>query len=170
MIKNIVTIAGPPCVGKSTVGKLLSDALNARFIDLDEEIEKTTNCSVCEIFENKTEEFFRDIEQKTIKQIVNTTGNKTILSLGGGALLDQQSKKLILDKTILFTLTARVETLLNRNSGKRPLASSRLIFENLLKLRKEHYGSLPNQINTENKSPLEIVEFILKEVHSLWFQ
>ena len=70
MIKNIVTIAGAPSVGKSTVGKVLSLALNAEFIDLDEEIEQATGCSISTIFKDKGEEYFRNIEKNIIHKIV----------------------------------------------------------------------------------------------------
>ena len=169
MIKNIVTIAGAPSVGKSTVGKVLSLALNAEFIDLDEEIEQAIGCSISAIFKNKGEEYFRIIEKNKILQIVESKKNKTIFSVGGGALLNHKSKELLTNKTILFTLTAMNKTLIYRNRGTRPLASNKSVFEKLLKTRKEHYASLPNKISTENKSPMEVANIIMKEVRSLWF-
>ena len=169
MIKNIVTIAGAPSVGKSTVGKVLSLALNAKFIDLDEEIEQATGCSISAIFKDKGEEYFRNIEKNIIHKIVASKKNKTIFSVGGGALLNHKSKKLLTNETILFTLTATNNTLIIRNNGTRPLASNKSIFEKLLKTREEHYASLPNKISTDNKSPMEIANIIMKEVRSLWF-
>ncbi len=169
MIKNIVTIAGAPSVGKSTVGKALSLALNAEFIDLDEEIEQAIGCSINAIFKNKGEEYFRIIEKNKILQIIESKKNKTIFSVGGGALLNLKSKNLLTSRTILFTLTAKNKTLINRNKGARPLASNKSVFEKLLKTREEHYASLPNKISTENKSPMEVVNIITKEVRSLWF-
>ena len=89
--------------------------------------------------------------------------------MGGGALLNLKSKNLLTSRTILFTLTAKNKTLINRNKDSRPLASNKLVFEKLLKTREEHYASLPNKINTENKSPMEVANIIMKEVRSLWF-
>ena len=49
-------------VGKSTIGKLLSERLNLQFIDIDQVIEKRENMSISKIFEIKNEEYFRKIE------------------------------------------------------------------------------------------------------------
>ena len=51
-------------VGKSTLGKILSERLNLKFIDIDKDIEERENMSIRDIFEKKSEEYFRKVEKK----------------------------------------------------------------------------------------------------------
>jgi shikimate kinase len=69
--------------GKSSIGSLVSKKLNINFIDVDIEIEKKLDLKISEIFENKGEKYFRQIEEiETLKALRN---KKTAISLGGGA-------------------------------------------------------------------------------------
>ena len=63
MKKNLV-LTGMMGVGKSTLGKILSERLNMKFIDIDRVIEKRENMLIKEIFENKGETYFRALEKK----------------------------------------------------------------------------------------------------------
>ena len=64
-MKTIVLI-GMMGTGKSTIGKILAEKLQADFIDIDSEIENNEQMSINQIFETKGEEYFRKIEQKEI--------------------------------------------------------------------------------------------------------
>lgn len=169
MGKNIIALAGPPCSGKSTAGKILSVSLGSDFIDIDHLIKQKTGHSITWIFEHEGEDFFRILEKKTLASILLNTEGRAVVSLGGGALLDADSRRLTREKTILFTLTASAEVLAARNSGNRPLATSQEMMIRLLSQREEHYSSLGLQVNTENRTPREIAEIIRKEVLPLWF-
>lgn len=71
-----------PGSGKSTWGKKLANALKYSFIDLDEMIEKTVGLSIENIFEQKGENYFREIEHQCL---LNTFALKNVLvSTGGG--------------------------------------------------------------------------------------
>ncbi len=63
MKKNLV-LTGMMGVGKSTLGKILSERLNLKFIDVDKIIEKKESLSVNEIFTKKGEDYFRNLEEK----------------------------------------------------------------------------------------------------------
>ncbi len=67
-MKNIVLI-GFMGTGKSSVGKILSEKLGFKFIDVDEVIEKTTGMKISEIFSRFGEPRFRDIESEVINLI-----------------------------------------------------------------------------------------------------
>lgn len=68
--------------GKSTFGKKLAKKLNLNFIDLDQYIESKVGLSIPEIFEERGEEKFREIETSSLQQVLNQEG--VIISLGGG--------------------------------------------------------------------------------------
>ncbi|MCX6187437.1 MAG: shikimate kinase [Bacteroidetes bacterium] len=81
MQQNIY-IVGMPGSGKSTWGKRLAKAIQYSFVDLDKLIEKNEGISVAEIFSIKGEEYFREIEQKTLHETIHLS--KTVIACGGG--------------------------------------------------------------------------------------
>lgn len=81
-------LIGLPGCGKTTLGKLLAQHLSQQdqkwnLIDMDHEIEQDQNMSIPDIFEQKGESYFREIERKILHQVSQT--NHTIISTGGGA-------------------------------------------------------------------------------------
>ena len=88
-----VILIGPPGAGKSSVGKSLARLLEDDFIDTDSVISAAENQSISEIFVDKGEPYFRDLEIKVLlQQIANHTG---VLSLGGGAPLSDVAQEAI---------------------------------------------------------------------------
>ncbi len=69
--------------GKSTIGKEVSKKLYMNFIDLDTFIEKRENQSISAIFKVKGEIYFRSIERRYLKELLNSDAD-FVLSLGGG--------------------------------------------------------------------------------------
>ena len=69
MKKNLV-LTGMMGVGKSTIGKKLAKKLRLKFIDIDKIIEKKENKTIKEIFEKKSENYFRKIEKKTTLEML----------------------------------------------------------------------------------------------------
>ena len=69
--------------GKTTIGRIIANQLNVKFLDLDEYIEQKENLSVRAIFKEKGEVYFRKKEHQYLKEIF-LNHNKFVLSLGGG--------------------------------------------------------------------------------------
>jgi shikimate kinase len=69
--------------GKTTLGKKVANSIGFNFIDLDNDIIKKTGKSINEIFEEKGEEYFRNIENETLKSYLGL--ENTIVATGGGA-------------------------------------------------------------------------------------
>ena len=161
--KNLVFL-GMMGSGKSSIGLIVSKKLNIEFIDVDQEIEKKLNMKISKVFENKGEKYFREIEEEMTLKILKN--KRTIISLGGGAFLNDKIKEEILDKHISFWLNWDPKTLVERikNSKKRPVAFKSTKNE-LLQLIKDRYLIYSNalyKINCENLSKNEIVNNILK--------
>ena len=98
--------------GKSSIGSLVAKKLNLEFIDIDKEIEKKLGMSIKEIFNSKGENYFRELEEKvTLKKLKL---NSTVISLGGGAFVNQQIRKEVLKKHISFWLNWSDQIILNR--------------------------------------------------------
>jgi len=173
MEKNIIALAGPPCSGKTSAGRLLSVLLRADFIDTDRLIQTKHGHTVEYIFRIEGEAAFRAMERECISRVVSSVSRNTILSLGGGSLLDHSSMDLLQANAILFTLRASPETLIKRNRGKRPLAADPEQMISLMNEREAHYSSLGRIISTEALTPSEVaaaIAAVLKEEgHPLWF-
>ena len=158
-----ISIAGPPCSGKSTAGKLLSLELDLPFHDLDIRIEESASMSIPYIFSRMGEDKFRILESEALDSLLSTD-ERMILALGGGCLLKESNLFAVRKKGIIITLTASNDVLLKRRrlqKGNRPLAMNDLAFVELLKRRNEHYDSLPNRIDTSLITPEETILEIL---------
>ncbi|MGV8963874.1 MAG: shikimate kinase [Candidatus Saccharimonadaceae bacterium] len=77
-----VFLVGYMGVGKTTIGKLLSDALNLEFIDLDKYIENRYRKSVKILFDEKGEDGFRSIEHEMLLEVA--TFQNVLVATGGG--------------------------------------------------------------------------------------
>ena len=150
--------------GKSSIGLIVSEKLNIEFIDVDQVIEKNTGMTISKIFESEGEKYFREIEEFTTLKLLKK--NKVVLSLGGGAFLNNKIKKEVLDNHISFWLNWDAKTLVDRIRGskKRPIAdkSSKSEIEELIKKRSIIYSKAMYKINCENLSKSEIVRDITK--------
>lgn len=84
--RNIV-LGGLMGTGKSTIGRLLSVTLGRRWLDTDVRIQQRAGCSIPELFARDGERRFRELESAVVAEIAG--GDGCVVSLGGGALLDQ---------------------------------------------------------------------------------
>jgi shikimate kinase len=112
--------------GKSTVGRLLAERLEKRFIDIDDIIEISTGKSISEIFDTDGEDRFRKIESYTIKKIYNN--RNSVYACGGGVVLDKENMAVIRKNSLVFYLKITEECVLERlkkDSSLRPLIRDR---------------------------------------------
>ena len=149
--KSLVLI-GMMGSGKSTIGFLLSKKIKLEFVDVDNYIENEEGMKIREIFEKKGEEYFRNTELKK---------KKTIISLGGGAFVNEDIRKKILSNHISIWLNWSSSTIKKRiiNSKKRPLAinlSEKKINKMIIE-RSKKYSLASYKIDCENLSKNEIV-------------
>lgn len=111
--------------GKSAVGKDLSLKLGCPFVDLDEAIEASEKCSIAQLFSEKGEIYFRNIESRHLKRFINSEEN-SVLATGGGTLTyaDNLDFLLSVEDVTIIHLKASLDTLTNRllkEKNKRPL-------------------------------------------------
>lgn len=104
---------GMPGCGKSTWGKKLAQKINYRFLDLDEFIELKTGLSIAELFSDKGEVFFREIETTYLNEIIASEKN-LVVSLGGGTPCFNNNLKTIKANGKTIFLDAPVKLLADR--------------------------------------------------------
>ena len=161
--KNLVFL-GMMGSGKSSIGNLVSKKLDFPFIDIDNLIVKNTGMSVSEIFKNKGENYFRNLEEEiTIKCLKKI---KNVVSLGGGGFINAKIRKEILTNHFSFWLDWDESILIKRikDSKERPLAfnSSDQEIRTIIKNRSKIYSNAQFKINCNKLTKTEIVEKIIK--------
>ena len=140
---------GPPGSGKSTFAKILAKSKNMSFVDLDAKIEEVENMSISEIFAKKGEVYFREVEKRELKKLSEM--KNTVVALGGGALLDEESKNIALATGRVIVMDCPKAEIKRRvmKSTNRPLLKSdteKKLLE-LLESRASHYKSFSEHIS-----------------------
>ena len=160
----LITLTGFMGSGKTTVGRILADALGCPFLDLDEMIVKKAGKSIPDIFAQDGEPAFRQLEARLLRQTVEKYGGSTaLLSLGGGAVTTAASATLLHDKTVCIYLRATLDTLMDRLAGEtagRPLADASLA-ERLAAREPLYEKTAHVVIDTDGLSPDEVVDEII---------
>ena len=160
--KNLVLL-GMMGSGKSTIGYLLSKNLNLEFYDIDSIIEKQDGRKISEIFNTEGEVFFRKLEEKVSIKILKLK-NK-VISLGGGAFLNENIRKEVLSNNVSFWLNWKDNTLINRikRNNKRPIInnSNKNEIKKLISKRLKIYSMADFKINCEKFTKNEITRKIL---------
>ena len=157
--ENIV-LSGMPGSGKSTVGKMLANALNKAFIDTDEEIEKSEKLAISAIFEQHGEGYFRDLESEVIKRL-SLTANGSVIALGGGAVLRKENVSELKKNGRIYFLDRSLNDILP--TSDRPLANSRQALEKRFNERYQIYtDTCDKQIKVDDTAE-KIAERIRKD-------
>jgi shikimate kinase len=95
-----VVLVGAMGAGKTTVGRLVADALGVDFLDTDEMIERQAGRTVSEIFIDDGEAHFRDLERTAVASALDS--HRGVLALGGGAVLDATTRDLLDGHRVVF--------------------------------------------------------------------
>lgn len=132
LIKENIVLIGMPGCGKSTIGKALAEMLGMNFVDSDEEIVKKAGCTIPQIFEEKGEAGFRELESEVIKELSSL--QHTVIATGGGAILKECNVDLLRENGRLVFLNRSLEKLVMTDD--RPLSSD---YEKLKKRYEERY-------------------------------
>ncbi len=164
LMKTIV-LTGMSGSGKSSVGKVLAEKRNLKFIDIDEQIVLNEKKSINEIFSENGENYFRELEVLTLKNIFEP--ENLVISLGGGAFENDGTRNFLLNNSTVIYLQTSPETILNRlkNSNDRPLLNNNMnlsAIEKLFNSRKNNYELAHFIIITDNKNIEDLAGEILK--------
>ena len=120
-----VALIGPMAVGKSAIGHQLAHQLGASFVDTDVVV-VANHGSIAEIFASRGENAFRELEARAVaRAIEDAQGRTTVISLGGGAVLDSGTQQLLGQCTVVY-LECDADTVaerIARNSGRPLLAA-----------------------------------------------
>jgi shikimate kinase len=152
--------------GKTTVGRALADKLGWTFVDLDDLIQAQEGRTIAEIFQNSGEKAFRELEAQVLEELVRSSqANASVLSLGGGAFIDNTNQQLLRENGIpAVFLDASAEELFRRCQQPgvdRPLLSDRDRFSALYERRRPAYMNAAFCIQTAGREIASIVDEIM---------
>ena len=165
---NIVLI-GYRCSGKTTIGKIIAEKIDRRFMDTDVMIEEKAGCSIEEIIEKKGWEYFRILEKNIIKEVSNT--DNLVIATGGGVVTDVENVRDLKKNGFIVWLRAGIDILRERMTkdkksgmlrpsltGKDPMDE----IESVLKPRNPLYENAGDKtVETDNISAMEAAELII---------
>ena len=163
MNKSLV-LTGMMGVGKSTIGRLIAKRLKIKFIDVDKIIEKKEKKTIKRIFEDHGEKYFRKLEEKTTLKILKN--NKSVIALGGGAFINNEIRRKVLNSCVSIWLKVDLDTLIKRynKNDRRPLLDKKKLNIDVKKIyqsRKKIYSLANFKINCDNIDKLKIVQKVL---------
>jgi shikimate kinase/3-dehydroquinate synthase len=157
-------IYGPPGCGKTTIGMLLAERMGWHFVDTDKLIENEAGMPVAEIFLQKGEADFRNREKTLLQTLTKST--RTVVSLGGGTLVDPENRALVEKCGPVVCLLCEPEVILQRMGDElnaRPLLAGTGPLERLkalLSKRAALYASFPRTLDTTTLTPDDVVRKI----------
>jgi shikimate kinase len=169
MNRDSIALIGYRGTGKSTVAQLLALRLGWDWVDSDVEIELRAGRSIAAIFAGQGEQAFRDLESAVIAELCQR--ERTVLALGGGAVLRESNREHIARCGAVAWLQAPVDVLLARTAADATTAArrpnltqtgGRYEVEQLLAVRTPIYRACATlEVDTEDKAPAEIADDIV---------
>ena len=167
-----IALIGIRGCGKTTVGRQLATILGGDLLDTDARIVQLAGKSIAAIFVEEGEAGFRRREREVISRI--SADPPAVVSVGGGAVLDDHNVETLRRTATVVWLTAPVETLWERIRGDETTAASRppltdrpglKELEHLLSARASVYARAADfTVDTTGRTPLQVAEVILKEL------
>jgi len=163
-LNKSLVLTGMMGVGKSTIGRLIAKRLKIKFIDVDKIIEKKEKKTIKRIFEDHGEKYFRKLEEKTTLKILKN--NKSVIALGGGAFINNEIRRKVLNSCVSIWLKVDLDTLIKRynKNDRRPLLDKKKLNIDVKKIyqsRKKIYSLANFKINCDNIDKLKIVQKVL---------
>ena len=163
-----IFLVGLMAVGKSTVGRVLAQALGAEFFDTDHVIEERAGADIAWIFDVEGEQGFRDREEHIIEEFTQRRG--IVLATGGGVVLRAANRKALAARGVVVHLDSPLERLVERTQRdkKRPLlqhGESRATLARLQADRAPLYEEIADyRFVTDRQGPKLLVRMIEKKL------
>ncbi len=163
-MRESIIITGFMGTGKSIVAEELARKLGMEFIDMDQIIEERQGMSISDIFGRYGEKYFREQENKLVKEL--SQKENMVIATGGGTFLSWDNTRILSQKGKIICLYADSQAIYNRVKRKnnRPLIKGNNILNkinHLLEKRKKMYDNFYWKIDTTNLSVQEVVDKII---------
>ena len=161
-----IVLVGFMAAGKSTVGRKLARALDWRFRDLDDEIERHTGLRVPDFFRMRGERAFRQLERELTDRLLEEP--ETVVAPGGGWAALPGVMETLPPRLLTIWLRVSAEEAVRRarlDGATRPLldvADPLASAKSLLAAREAFYALAHADIDVDDRTPDDVVEAILE--------
>lgn len=169
MAVSTIALIGYRGTGKTTVAQLVALHLGYDWVDADVEVELVLGMSITQFFDQFGEPRFREVEAQVVDELCSRA--RTVLALGGGAVLREDTRARIAQCAAVVWLRAAPATLQRRiahdptSVGRRPNLTNyggQNEIEALLAQREPIYRACATlEVDTENKTPEEVADQIV---------
>ncbi len=132
--KRNIVLTGMPGCGKTTVGRILANLTDKKFVDSDDVITKKY-AHPSELINSKGEQHFRNIESEVIKEL--SSKNNMIIATGGGAVLREENIKNLKQNSLIFFIDRSIKDI--KPTKDRPLSQNRGLLEKVYNERIDIY-------------------------------
>lgn len=168
MRRGALWLVGMMGAGKSAVGRILADRLGIPYADVDDEVASRLGCSISELWGQRGEAAFRDLETAQVARLA--TKAPLVISTGGGVVLRADNVATMRASGAVVWLTASPTTLasrVGRGEGRPLLAegdpATRLA--EILEERRGHYTAAAHHtVDTDGRNAAEVAD----DVEALW--
>jgi shikimate kinase len=165
-VSPVVVLVGPPGSGKSTIAALLASRLGKTHRDTDTDVEKEAGKPISDIFVDSGEAAFRSLERAAIVAALQDEG--AVLSLGGGAILDAETRADLAGHNVVFLDVSLSEAAKRVGLGvARPLllGNVRTQLRNLMEARRPLYVEVAKlTVDTDGRAPEDIAAEIVEHL------
>lgn len=182
---HLLALTGFMGAGKTTVGKLLAARIGWPFVDVDAVIESNTGQSIAELFQQHGEAWFRELEHSTIRNLALSKGSsKTgphpqaaaaestgaqpyVLVLGGGAIEDARTSRLLLETPGVYlvhlevSLSEAIRRCTATGQAIRPVLADQERLAARYAKRLVLYRQAPLTLAVDDQTPEQIAQQIL---------
>jgi shikimate kinase len=123
-VKRHLILVGLPGAGKSTVGRLVAEALGTHATDIDPNIERATGLTIAELFAQEGEPAFRERERTAVLQALHLPPH--VIAPGGGWAAEPGNLEAIGDAALVIHLAVPPDQAAARleGAGGRPLLAA----------------------------------------------
>lgn len=152
-----IALVGLRGAGKSTLGRKLAEALDAPFVELDQEVEKEAGQKLGEVFAMYGQEAFRRFERRALERVLREHP-RAVLAAGGSLVTDPATYKLLREQSVCVWLKASPDEHMSRviaQGDMRPFKGRSTALEEIktiLREREQMYGKADVTIDTSGKS------------------
>ncbi|WP_299673720.1 helix-turn-helix transcriptional regulator [uncultured Roseobacter sp.] len=169
-----ICLIGLRGAGKSTLGKLASEALNLPFVELNREIERETGMPLAEVMAFYGQEGYRALEADAISRVV-ATHDRLVLAVAGGLVAEEATYEQVLQRFhTVWLKTSPVEHMqrVRAQGDLRPMQGNPAAMEqlkSLLDARAPLYRRADAQVDTSSKTVKSSLNDLLKVIASKGF-
>jgi shikimate kinase len=160
-----IVLIGLPGSGKTTIGRLVADALQAPCQDIDAIITRKEGRPIAMIFAERGEDAFRQLERQEVEAAL--TGPPAVIVPGGGWAAQPDALAMVQGRALLVYLKTRPSTAAARAApqGNRPTLMGedpQLQMRQLLQQREPFYVKADVQVETDGRTAAKVADEVVE--------